>query len=321
MIDDNGRKISDEERDKQSRENELFLEINEKLNSIGLQLIGYIKDDNLYCCTKPLDESRKYEVPNIYIDGFKEDQKHAKLRFIPKPVFDNWISNEEEARKTMCNLQKQFMVYEELCEMDFSGLYKCYEKSDPTLQSGGFHFTSDNYTSAQIKPVIDYLHKRYNVDFIQGYGFYNDNRIVAVTPNKCAGFFDLHIFEEGKAPVTKSDVIREDYDFYVDGIIKDDGDEIGIKARIIRPTGYSKCHDKYVGYAALSNDGSCDFHPFIFVESQSEKDYGNPAIGEEKIDGKRFIVTEEEIASEEAALAYSKDYGLQKEMEEDERDL
>lgn len=332
MIDEFGAKITKEERYNNSKNTPCFRKIDQKLKEIGLTLAyGFINDGILWCGVKAVGvekhPEREYTAPEIYIDGFAEDNKHAKIRMIPKfPTKEPWIEDRKTAEQFLRRVQEQFDVYNELCEMDFSGLYRTYEKTDPQMENGKFDFSEDNYGSSQLLPVIDYLKNRYGSNFAHAYGFKSDDRIVVITKDFnyasehfAPAYYDLHIFKDGQEPVTKKHALSGSgyHDFFVDEISNDNGEEIGVKVRVHVNPGLHKCDDEYIGYAEINNYGGCRYHPLIFVERRSERDYGNPFAGESSICGWKSIVTQEEM-TEDMAFEYSRDFYGQRLLENDE---
>lgn len=216
--------------------------------------------------------------------------------------------------------------YKHHMNIPVSGLYRIYEKTDTQMENGKFDFSEHNYGSSQLLPVIDYLKNRYGSNFTHAYGFKSDDRIVVITKDFnyenghfTPAYYDLHIFKNGQDPVTKKHVLSGDaYNvFFIDEITNDSGEEIGVKVRIHVNPGLHKCDDEYIGYAEINNSGRCKYHPFVFVERRSERDYGNPFAGEGSIDRWKSIVTQEEM-TEDMAFEYSRDFYGQRLLENDE---
>ena len=340
MIDSNGVRITIEERDKKSKENKLFQEIDRKLNQVGLKLsYGFISDDRLRCGTEAANKSgpHTFRHPKIYIDGFTDDKKHAKVRMIPYvflPFDRDWVKSPDEANKMLQYIEDQTRVYNELCEMDWSGLYQVYEKTDPVLDSGRFQFSINNYSSAEITPIIEYLSKYYDVggasgvEHIYGEGYKSDNRIVAMTKDLvyakghfAPAYYDLHIFEKDKEPMTVKHVLSSGSytNFFFDGFVSDNGEKIEISLRSHLDPFY-KCTDTYYAYGTIDVkdcliNTKISVYPFIFQERSSERGCCDPSERTERCGGYIYIITGKDLTKEEA-IEYSKNGGKEPGLED-----
>ena len=279
MIDALGNRITEEQLKENRQKNSSAKKINNKLKQYNLKFDGYICDNELAAYIEQIP-SEKIQG-KFYIDGFKENKKNAKIRYVP-PSFGlyRWFETPEEAEEKALNvLKKEIKLYKWLNEYDFSNIYKVFKKTDPHLPCGKFDFSSEMYDSAEILPIITYLEKRYQTDRVYGIGYKNQKRIVVITkdiPHEMVKFapayYDLHIFKKDEQPQTIQHCITMPsyVDFIVNDIINDNGETIELQIQS-NTSDYYKCDDNYYAYATIDKHYHLKMSTFVFSQRSSEK--------------------------------------------------
>ena len=280
MIDSSGNRITEKIRKKNMTSNELFKTINRKLKTVGMSLKeAYILDGRLVVYIKPQNE---YSFA-IYVDNFKSDNKHAAVRLVLENPKKSWYTTKAEVDEYIKLVNKHSKILDWMREQDFSQLYAVSEKEDTVLDDGKFTFSNTSYTSTTVGEIVKYLQDYYKEERVYGCGFKNKDRIVVLTDDIAyakghfaPARFDLHIFNlDGSIVKTKPHVISHGHgsysDFFVEGILNDDGNTIEVALRHCVNPGFSKCHDEFYAYGTINSSLIFNCHPFIFSDRHSEK--------------------------------------------------
>ena len=314
MIDSTGAHLTEKQFKKNMKQNKLFKSMANRLKNIDMTLdSAYICDEHLIVCIIPKE---RYGY-NLYIDGFKSDNKHGKIRLVLKGPDKSWYETENDLKSYMDVVNKHTKIFKWLLEQDFSTLYKVYKKTDPNIEKGAFHFRSDNYSGRAVGVIVDYLMKKYDTDFVCGYGYCSVERIITITEDfkhskvkTGPAYFDLHIFDlDGNLINSKNRFLYGGYysTFFVDEILNDDGKEIEFTLRSVLSGEYSKCDDTYYAYAKIDESLNTKISPFIFSKRCSER-YHSVYKEKRNIGIYTYVITNEDELTKEEAIKQSKTY-------------